>query len=119
MSKTLKEVDYLISWGRKEILYDLEKLVSRWKEEIKWMREGYTELDKDTPLCMLMDLQKVQGAAQSSVQSSQMQQQQVIAMAQHSMMGGALNAAMADLGMMSKMGSGVGNIMRGVITGVR
>tara|TARA_B100000315_G_C14539919_1_gene570362 strand:- start:40 stop:324 length:285 start_codon:yes stop_codon:yes gene_type:complete len=59
MSKTLKEVDYLISWGRKEILYDLEKLVSRWKEEIKWMREGYTELDKDTPLCMLMDLQKV------------------------------------------------------------
>jgi hypothetical protein len=68
---------------------------------------------------VLMDLQKIQGAAQQSVQSSQMQQQQVMTMAQQSMMGGALSAAMHDPGMMSKMGSGVGNIMRGVITGGR
>ncbi len=78
-----------------------------------------TEIQTMSSENVLMDLQKVQGAAQSSVQSSQMQQQQIIAMAQHSMMGGALSAAMADPGMMSKMGSGVGNIMRGVITGGR
>lgn len=62
-----------------------------------------------------MELQKVQGAAQQSVQMSQMQQQQIASMAQQSMMGGALSAAMADPGMVSKAGGAVGGFARSLI----
>ena len=62
-----------------------------------------------------MELQKVQGAAQQSVQMSQMQQQQIAAMAQQSVMGGALSAAMADPGMVSKAGGAVGGFARSLI----
>ena len=40
-------------------------------------------------------------------------------MAQQSMMGGALAAAMADEGMMQKVGGGVGTFARSLITGGR
>ena len=43
------------------------------------------------------------------------QQQQILTFAQQSMMGGALSAAMADPGMMQKMGSGIGSLGRGLI----
>jgi hypothetical protein len=43
------------------------------------------------------------------------QQQQILTFAQQSMMGGALSAAMANPGMMEKMGSGIGSLGRGLI----
>lgn len=61
----------------------------------------------------------LQGASAQSVQQAEMLQQQIAAMAQQSMMGGALNAALADEGMMSRMGSGIGSVARGLITGGR
>ena len=64
---------------------------------------------------VLMDLQRVQGAAQQSVQQSQMTQQQIAAIAQQSMMQSALGAAMADPSMMQNVGS----FARGIITGGR
>ena len=64
---------------------------------------------------VMMDLQKVQGAAQQSVQQSTMSQQQIAAIAQQSMMQSALGAAMADPGMIQKLGSGVGGFARSMI----
>tara|TARA_R110002051_G_scaffold104342_1_gene176792 strand:+ start:7030 stop:7710 length:681 start_codon:yes stop_codon:yes gene_type:complete len=53
--------------------------------------------------------------SQQTVQQAEMQRQQIMAMAQHSMMGGALSAAMQDEGMMNKMGGGIGSVARGLI----
>jgi hypothetical protein len=64
---------------------------------------------------VLMDLQRVQSAAQQSVQNCQMTQQQIAAIAQQSMMHSAFGAAMAEPGMMQN----VGNFARGIITGGR
>ena len=61
----------------------------------------------------------LQGASAQSVQQAEMLQQQIASMAQQSVMGGALNAALADEGMMSRMGSGIGSVARGLITGGR
>ena len=59
----------------------------------------------------------LQGASTQSVQQAEMLQQQIAAMSQQSMMGGALSAAMADEGVMTRMGSGIGSVARGLITG--
>ena len=48
-----------------------------------------------------------------------MSQQQLATFAQQSMMGNALSAALADEGMMNKVGGGVGNFARSLITGGR
>ena len=62
-----------------------------------------------------MELQKVQNAAQQSLQTTQMQQHQIAAMAQQSMMHSALGAAMSDPGMVSKAGGAVGGFARSLI----
>ena len=48
-------------------------------------------------------------------QEAEMQRQQIFAAAEHSLMGGALAAAMADEGTMQKVGSGIGSVARGLI----
>jgi|TARA_R100001443_G_scaffold25715_3_gene38627 hypothetical protein len=55
--------------------------------------------------------QMVANSAQT-VQQAEMQRQQIIAMSQQSMMGGALQAALADEGMMEKVGGGIGSVAR-------
>jgi hypothetical protein len=60
----------------------------------------------------------LQMAAQTNIQNAEMQQQQIAAMAQQSMMGGALNAAMMDEGFMNKISGGAGNFM-GKMIGMR
>lgn len=61
----------------------------------------------------------LQGAAQQNIQQAEMQQQQIVAMSQQSLMGGALSAAMADEGFMQKVGSTTGNFARTFIGGGR
>jgi hypothetical protein len=61
----------------------------------------------------------LQGAANQNIQAAEQQQLQLNQMAQQSMMGGALQAALADEGMMRKVGGGVGNFARNFITGSR
>lgn len=68
---------------------------------------------------VMMDLQRIQGAAQQSVQQCQMTQQQITAIAQQSLMQSALGAAMADPGMMQNAAGAVGNFARGMLTGGR
>ena len=60
----------------------------------------------------------LQMASQQNIQQAEMQQQQIMAFAQQSMMGGALSAAMMDDGFMDKVGSGAGNFM-GRMMGMR
>jgi len=60
----------------------------------------------------------LQMASQQNIQQAEMQQQQIAAFAQQSMMGGALSAAMQDEGFMNKAGGAAGNFM-GRMMGVR
>ena len=53
----------------------------------------------------------LQMSAQQNIQNAEMQQQQIAALAQQSMMGGALSAAMMDEGFMNKVGGATGNFM--------
>ena len=53
--------------------------------------------------------------SQQTVQQAEMQRQQIMAMAQQSMMGSALGAALQDEGMMNKVGGGIGSGARGLI----
>jgi len=61
----------------------------------------------------------LQSSAQQVVNQSEMTQQQLATFAQQSMMGNALSAALADEGMMNKVGGGVGSFARSIITGGR
>ena len=53
----------------------------------------------------------LQMASQQNIQQAEMQQQQIAALAQQSMMGGALNAALQDEGFMNKVSGGAGSFM--------
>ena len=57
-------------------------------------------------------------ASQQNIQNAEMQQQQIAALAQQSMMGGALSAALQDEGFMNKAGSAAGSFM-GRMMGMR
>ena len=57
-------------------------------------------------------------SSQQNIQQAEMQQQQISALAQQSMMGGALSAAMMDEGFMNKAGNSAGTFM-GRMMGMR
>ena len=57
-------------------------------------------------------------SSQQNIQQAEMQQQQIAALAQQSMMGGALSAAMMDEGFMNKAGNAAGSFM-GRMMGMR
>ena len=59
----------------------------------------------------------LQGSSQQNIQNAEMQQQQLSALQQQSLMGGALSAAMADEGFMQKIGATTGNFARNFIGG--
>ena len=54
----------------------------------------------------------LQSSALQTVNQTEMEQQQLAALAQQSMMGGALSAALANEGVMEKVGGGLGSIGR-------
>jgi len=54
----------------------------------------------------------LQATAQQTVNQTEMEQQQLAAFAQQSMMGGALTAALANEGVMEKVGGGLGSLGR-------
>jgi hypothetical protein len=57
----------------------------------------------------------LQSTAQQNITVAEQSQQQIAAYSQQNMMSGALSAALADEGMMEKMGSGVGSVARGLM----
>lgn len=60
----------------------------------------------------------LQMTSQQNIQQAEMQQQQIAALAQQSMMGGALNAALQDDGFMNKVSGSAGSFM-GKMMGMR
>ena len=62
-----------------------------------------------------MILSNMTAQSNQKFQEAEMQRQQIMAMSQQSMMGGALAAAMADEGTMQKVGSGIGSVARSLI----
>lgn len=65
------------------------------------------------------DFTTLQSQAEKAVAEAETQQQQIIALADQSMLSGALATAMADEGFMTRMGNTAGSVLRGVITGGR
>ena len=59
-----------------------------------------------------MALNQIVNASQQTMQQAEMQRQQILAMSQQSMMGGALQAALADEGTMERIGGGIGSVAR-------
>ncbi len=57
----------------------------------------------------------LQAAATQKVNQTEMEQQQLATLAQQSMMGGALSAALANEGVMEKVGGGLGSLGRSFI----
>ena len=65
------------------------------------------------------DFTTLQSQAQQAVAEAEAQQAQIVALADQSMLGGALATAMADEGFMTRVGNTVGSVTRGFITGGR
>jgi len=57
-------------------------------------------------------LNQIVSNSQQTLQQADMQRQQILTMAQQSMMGGALQAALADEGTMERIGGGIGSVAR-------
>ena len=74
-----------------------------------------TELQTLSVENISMILSNIVAQSTQTVQQAEMQRQQIMAMAQNSMMGGALSAAMQDEGMMNRVGGGIGSVARGLI----
>jgi len=68
---------------------------------------------------IMAQLSSMQNSSNQVIQQAEMQRQQVLSMANQSMMAGALNAAMANPGLMENVGTGIGSFTRNLLTGGR
>ena len=74
-----------------------------------------TQYQTLSPENVTADLTKLQSACNQTVQQSLMEQQQLLQMAQQSMMQGMLDGALSDPGMMEKAGGALGAVGRGLV----
>jgi hypothetical protein len=68
---------------------------------------------------VMMSQTQILNKASNNVQQKTMQFQQMVQVANQSMMQNMLNEAMADPGMMQSVGGGLGSLVRGLATGGR
>ena len=68
---------------------------------------------------VMMSQTQILNKASNNVQQKTMQFQQMVQVANQSMMQNMLNEAMADPGMMQSVGGGIGSLVRGLATGGR
>ena len=68
---------------------------------------------------VMAQLSTMQNSSNQAIQQAEMQRQQVLAMANQSMMAGALNAAMANPNLIENVGTGIGSFTRNLLTGGR
>ena len=68
---------------------------------------------------VMAQLSNMQNSSNQAIQNAEMQRQQVLAMANQSMMAGALNAAMANPNLIENVGTGIGSFTRNLLTGGR
>lgn len=112
MAVFLQMMNDLVSFSVLEILKNAEFVIND--------KEGTMKMDVTSlpDSLQTMSAENVKGqfsnlqmASQQSIQNAEMQQQQIASFAQQSMMGGALNAALANEGLMDKAGSAAGKFM--------
>ncbi len=119
MSTLLSMLNDLVSFSVLEILKGATFVIN---EDEGTMKLDVTSLPSNL---QTMSAENVTGqfsamqmTSQQNIQQAEMQQQQIMAFAQQSMMGGALTAAMANDGFMDKAGGAAGNFM-GRMMGMR
>lgn len=78
-----------------------------------------TELQTLSADSVIAQLSALQNNCNTNIQGAEAQRQQIMALADQSMLQGALNTALADPGMLQNIGSGIGNAARGLIYGGR
>ena len=119
MSTMLELLNNLVSFSVLEILKNATFLID---EDEGTMKMDITSLPTNLQTMSAENVTNqfnaLQMASQQNIQQAEMQQQQIAALAQQSMMGGALTAAMADEGFMNKVSGTAGNFM-GKFMGVR
>jgi hypothetical protein len=119
MSTMLELLNNLVSFSVLEILKNATFLID---EDEGTMKMDITSLPTNLQTMSAENVTNqfnaLQMASQQNIQQAEMQQQQIAALAQQSMMGGALNAAMADEGFMNRVSGTAGNFM-GKFMGVR
>ena len=119
MATFLQLLNDLVSFSVLEILKNAEFVID---EEEGKMKMDITSLPSNLQTMSAENVtgqfNSLQMASQQNIQQAEMQQQQIAALAQQSMMGGALSAAMANDGFMDKVSGGAGNFM-GKMIGLR
>jgi hypothetical protein len=112
MATMLQMLNDLVSFSILEILKNAEFIIN--DEEGK-MKMDITSLPANLQTMSAENVtgqfNSLQMASQQNIQNAEMQQQQIAAFAQQSMMGGALGAALSNDGFMDKVGGATGNFM--------
>jgi hypothetical protein len=112
MATFLQLLNDLVSFSVLEILknasFAIDSETDMMKMDISALPTNLQTMSAENVTAQFNSLQM---AAQTNIQNAEMQQQQIAAFAQQSMMGGALSAALADEGFMNKVSGGAGNFM--------
>tara|TARA_R110000803_G_scaffold111089_1_gene179518 strand:+ start:5072 stop:5731 length:660 start_codon:yes stop_codon:yes gene_type:complete len=116
MGTLVEMLSTLISFNLMEILRNATFVID---EETGTMKMDVTSLPQNLQTMSTENVTgqftALQSNAQQTVNQTEMEQQQLAAFAQQSMMGGALSAALANEGMMEKVGGGLGSLGRSFI----
>jgi len=119
MQTLLQLLNDLVSFSVLEILKNAKFTID---EEDSTMQMDVTSLPQNLQTMsgenVANQFNALKMSSQQNIQTAEMQQQQIAAMAQQSMMGGALTAAMMDEGFMNKAGNAAGSFM-GRMMGMR
>ena len=112
MATLLQLLNDLVSFSVLEILknasFTIDSETDTMKMDITALPTNLQTMSAENVTAQFNSLQM---AAQTNIQNAEMQQQQIAAVAQQSMMGGALSAALADEGFMNKVSGATGNFM--------
>jgi len=113
MGTLIEMLSTLVSFSVVEVLRNATFVVD---EETGTMKMDVTTLPQNLQTLSAENVtgqfSTLQASAQQTVNQTEMEQQQLAAFAQQSMMGGALSAALANEGMMEKVGGGIGSLGR-------
>ena len=119
MAMLLETLNTLVSYSVLEILKNAVFVIN---EDDGTMKMDITSLPNNLQTMSAENVTgnftALQGASQQNIQQAEMQQQQIAALAQQSMMGGALNAALQDEGLMNRVSGSAGQFM-GKMMGMR
>jgi len=112
MATFLQMFNDLVSFSVLEVLKNAEFIIDekegKMKMDVTSLPDNLQTMSAENVKNQFSSLQM---ASQQGIQQAEMQQQQIAAFAQQSMMGGALNAALANDGFMDKAGSAAGSFM--------